>query len=428
MSRLTRYILRQLVLPIVFITVALVGVVWLTQSLRFVDLIVNRGLSASHFLYLTLLLSPGILAVILPVALLCGVLLTYHRLSYDSEIIVMKAAGLSQRALAVPALIMAVIVTIATYALTLYLQPLGFRTFKDQQFTIRHNYATVLMREGTFNSVIDGVTVYVRERRGGELLGILVHDNRDPDRSITVMAERGTLVQTPEGPRFVMENGNRQESQPGREQLSLLYFDRYALDLTLIAKSPDTRWREPGERFLHELVFPGNSEAAEFYKDQLRAEAHKRLVTPLYCLAFVLIALAAILSGELDRRYEWRSMLYAAGGAVTVQVIGISLVAVVSETPVLAPCFISTSSWPASLPAGFSRVRVAVGNLRTPAEHSRKQSDETTPHSFDVSGSAFHHGHCHNVGYPGRPGLPDRPRRVVQTGVGTGERFVLGDH
>ncbi len=333
MSRLTRYILHQLTLPVVFITVALVGVVWLTQSMRFVDLIVNRGLSASHFLYLTILLLPGILAVILPVALLCGVLFTYHRLSFDSEIIVMKTAGLSQKALAVPAIIMALIVTVATYGLTLYLQPLGFRTFKDQQFNIRHNYATVLIREGTFNNVIKGVTVYVRERHGGELLGILVHDSREPEKAITVMAERGTLVQTTAGPRFVMENGNRQEKRGDSDQLSLLYFDRYTLDLALIAESPDSRWREPGERYISELLFPGNSEAANYYRDKLKAEAHKRFVTPLYCITFVLIALAAILSGELDRRYEWRRILYAAAGSVAVQVIGISLVPIVATTP-----------------------------------------------------------------------------------------------
>ncbi len=336
MSRLTRYILRQLGLPVLFISVALVGVIWLTQSLRFVDLIVNRGLSPSHFLYLTVLLLPGIFAVILPVALLCGVLFTYHRLSFDSEIIVMKAAGLSQRALAVPAIIMALIVTIATYGLTLYLQPLGFRTFKDQQFTIRHNYASVLIREGTFNNVIKGVTVYVRERHGGELLGILVHDSREPDKAITVMAERGTLVQTAEGPRFVMENGNRQERHRDSDQLSLLYFDRYALDLALIAESPESRWREPGERYISELLFPGDSEAADYYRDKLRAEAHKRFVSPLYCIAFVLIALAAILSGEFDRRYEWRRILYAAAGSVAVQVVGISLVPIVATTPGLS--------------------------------------------------------------------------------------------
>ena len=87
---------------------------------------------------------------------------------------------------------------------------------------------------------------------------------------------------------------------------------------------------------MDELLFPGDSQAAIFYRDKLRAEAHKRFVTPLYCIAFVLIALAAILSGEFDRRYEWRRILYAAAGAVAVQVIGIGLVPIVSTTPALS--------------------------------------------------------------------------------------------
>ena len=337
MSRLSRYILRQLAPPTLFIAAALLGVVWLTQSLRFVDMIVNRGLSASQFLYFTVLLLPGVLAVILPVALLCGILFTYHRLSFDSELVVMKGAGLSQRALAVPAVVMALAVTAATYGLTLYAQPLGFRAFKDQQFVFRHNYATVLMREGVFNEVVDDVTVYVRERRDGELRGILVHDDREPDQPVTVMAERGVLTQTPAGPRFVMENGNRQERRRDSARLSLLYFDRYELDLALIAKQPETRWREPGERYIDELLFPKDTDAGNRHRDEFRAEAHKRLVTPLYCIAFVLIALAGILSGEFDRRYEWRRLLYAAVSAATVQIVGVGLVSVISTIPGLTP-------------------------------------------------------------------------------------------
>lgn len=337
MSRLSRYILRQLALPTLFIAVTLLGVVWLTQSLRFVDMIVNRGLSAGQFLHFTVLLMPGILAVILPVALLCGVLFVYHRLSFDSEIVVMRAAGLSQRALAVPAVVMALAVTVATYGLTLYAQPLGFRAFKDQQFMFRHNYATVLMREGAFNEIVRDVTVYVRERRGGELRGILIHDNRKPDRPVTVMADRGVLARIPAGPRFVMENGNRQERRRDGDRLSLLYFDRYELDLALVARRPDTRWREPGERYIDELLFPEDSDAGRRHHDEFRAEAHKRLVTPLYSIAFVLIALAGILSGEFDRRHEWRRLVYAAAGALTVQIVGISLVSVISTMPGLTP-------------------------------------------------------------------------------------------
>ena len=115
MGRLTRYILGQMMAPLAFVTLSLTAVVWLIQSLQFVDMIINRGLSASRFLYLTILLTPGFLALILPIALFCAILYTYHRLTYDSEIMVMRAAGLSQRALAAPALVMAFVIVALSY-------------------------------------------------------------------------------------------------------------------------------------------------------------------------------------------------------------------------------------------------------------------------------------------------------------------------
>ncbi|MEX2648259.1 MAG: LptF/LptG family permease, partial [Alphaproteobacteria bacterium] len=87
MGRSTRYIARQVTGALVFVTVALTGVVWLSQSLRFVDLIVNKGLSVLAFLTLTLLLLPTFLALILPIALFCAALYTYSRLVADREVV-----------------------------------------------------------------------------------------------------------------------------------------------------------------------------------------------------------------------------------------------------------------------------------------------------------------------------------------------------
>ena len=338
MSGITRYILLQLAGPFVFVTLALTGVVWLTQSLRFLDLIINKGLSAGGFLYLTLLLLPGFLTIILPIAAFCTILYVYHRLDNDSEIIVMRAAGLSQRRLFLPALILSVAVAATTFVMTLYLMPLGFRTFKDLQFVVRHNYASVLIQAGTFNTLVDGVTVYVRERRSsGELLGILVHDSRDRQRPVTMMAERGALTLTDDGPRFIMINGNRQEVESDRGQLSLLYFERYALDLGGLAQSPATRWREASERYLNELFEPGDSPDDIRSTDEFLAEAHRRLVSPLYALALGLIAVTAVLAGAFNRRGNVWRVFIGAGAAVAFELTGLGILPLVQATPALAP-------------------------------------------------------------------------------------------
>ena len=338
MSGFTRYILLQLVGPFFFVTLALTGVVWLTQSLRFLDLIINKGLSAGGFLYLTLLMLPGFLTIILPIALFCAILYVYHRLNNDSELVVMRAAGLSQRRLALPAVMLSILVAATTYTMTLYLMPLGLRTFKDLQFVVRHNYASVLIQEGTFNTLVDGVTVYVRERRSsGELLGILVHDSRDSQRPVTMMAERGALTLTEDGPRFVMINGNRQEVESDRGQLSLLYFEQYALDLGVFAQSPATRWREASERYVHELFDPGDTADDIRSADEFLAEAHRRIALPLYALALGLIAVTAVLAGAFNRRGNLWRVTIGAGAAVAFELVGLGVLPLVQATPSLAP-------------------------------------------------------------------------------------------
>ena len=50
MDGITKYVLRQVGGVMFFVTLCLTLAIWLTQSLRFVDLIVNRGLPLTTYL------------------------------------------------------------------------------------------------------------------------------------------------------------------------------------------------------------------------------------------------------------------------------------------------------------------------------------------------------------------------------------------
>jgi lipopolysaccharide export system permease protein len=338
MHRHQRYILRQLLGPFILISIGLTAVIWLTQSLRFVDLIVNKGLSLSAFLYFSMLLLPTFLGVILPIALFSAILFTYNKLVIDSEMVSMRSAGLGPWSLAAPAISLAAFVCVLVYAINLYFIPASFREFKSRQFIARADFSSVLLQEGVFTNLIDDVTVYVRARdSSGELHGILVHDSRVAGQPVTMMAERGALVKTEQGPRFVLLNGNRQEINKLHGQLSLLYFDSYALDLGHLAEDPANRWREPRERYLHELFNPGDGYDDQRNLGKFWAEAHQRIVTPLFAFALTGIALATLLGGQLNRRGQWRRILIGIGAAFAFEAIGLGLVNAVSKTPDLAP-------------------------------------------------------------------------------------------
>ncbi|MBC8241337.1 MAG: LPS export ABC transporter permease LptF [Alphaproteobacteria bacterium] len=338
MNRLQRYILRQLAGPFVFFLLSLTGVIWLTQSLRFVDLIINKGLSASYFAQLTLLILPSVLTIILPIAVFATVLYVYQNLDGDSEIVVMRASGLGNLPLARPALFLAIAATLLGYFLSLYLMPSGQRAFKDMKSSLRTNLSYVLLQEGTFNTIGDSLTVYIRARHSnGEMLGILVHDSRERQRPVTMIAEKGVMVRNPTGPRFILVNGNRQQIDHAAGQLSLLQFDRYALDLSQFVQQNKDRWLEPGERYLHELFWPGNNPDDLANAGRMRAEGHDRLASPLYSLAFTLIALAAVLAGEFNRRgRRWR-LVVAVFAIALVRSVGLGLVGLSAKVPALIP-------------------------------------------------------------------------------------------
>ena len=95
MNLFTLYIFRQLIGPFFLIMIAMTGIVWLTQSLRFIDLIVIKGLPLEIFINLTILIIPKLLVTIIPFIGFLASLITYIRLNNDSEIISMKTAGIN---------------------------------------------------------------------------------------------------------------------------------------------------------------------------------------------------------------------------------------------------------------------------------------------------------------------------------------------
>jgi len=326
MRAVTRYILRQLVIVTLFVTAGLTIAVWLSQSLRFMDYIVNRGLPLSDFLLFVAYLLPGFLGIVLPIATFCAVAFVYNKLANESELVVLRAAGLSPMGMARPALLLALGVTAVVYGISLYLLPASYQAFKDLQFEIRHDYSTVLLEEGVFNRLGPDLTVYVRDRtEEGALQGILVHDSRGDAQPVTMMASRGALVKTEQGPRVVLADGNRQVVDPDTGRLSMLYFDRYTVDLGQLRETLETRWREPRERYLGDLLYPGPGPIDQRYRKELIAEGHNRLVYPAYTLAFVGIGLAALLGGEFSRRGQSKRILAAVVAVGALQTLHLAL-------------------------------------------------------------------------------------------------------
>jgi lipopolysaccharide export system permease protein len=336
MRGITRYVLRLTLANMVFVAAGFTAAVWLVQSARLIDLIVNRGLSTGLFAYLAVLTLPRFIVVVLPVACFIAVLFSYNRLLAESELVVMRAAGMSQAELARPALIAGAIAMVVLTTMSVYFLPAANRAFKDLQFEIRNRFASALLQDGVFNTLSESLTIYMRSRdNNGELLGLLIHDTRDPEKPITVLAERGAFADTDGGPRLLMVNGSRQQLDRATGKLSVLSFEKYTLDLASFRDAPGVRERQPDERYLQELLFP--SEARRTGDAALLIEANFRLITPLAALALAVIPVACLLTGEFNRRGQTRRVLLAVLLAFIFEALDIGLKNLAGRTAIAVP-------------------------------------------------------------------------------------------
>jgi lipopolysaccharide export system permease protein len=352
MRQISRYLLRQLLVTTAIVTLVMTGVIWLFVSVRAVETIVNRGLSVSTFVELTALQMPNFISQIIPIALFIAVLFVYNRLTTDREILVLRAAGLSPLALARPMLVLAGAMVVIGYIFTLWATPLSYRMFRDLQWDLRYSFTNVLLREGTFNTLSDSITVYVRERTGrDELKGLLIYDKRDKDKTATIIAERGAVVDAPTGARVLMFDGNRQEYNAKTDKLSVLYFDRYSFDLSGANQKPDTRHREARERGVEELFTLTPEDAGNpIDYGRFTVEAHQRVTSPLNALGFSLVAFIFIVYGEFSRRGQTSRIINAASIFVALQVIGLGLTNFLARHLGLVPLIYAATLLPIAIP------------------------------------------------------------------------------
>jgi lipopolysaccharide export system permease protein len=323
-TRLDRYIFRQVLFALIAVTGGLTALVWLIQSLRFVELVVNHGLSLVVFVELTGLLIPSFVAVILPITTFVVVQFVYQRLAGDREITVMRATGLSPFALSRPALAVALLAVICGFALTLWIVPASLTSFREFQWEIRNRMAAFLLQEGVFTQISPDLTVYVRSRDpDGTLRGILVDDGRDKTAHATILSEVGRLIEGPNGPRVLLVNGSRQEIDRQSGRLNVLTFGQNELDLADTQATSGERLRDMTEMSLSELLHPPMSNPRDVSK--WIAEGHKRLTTPLTAISYALIALLAVLSGTFRRHGSFVRPLVAVAAMVALLAFGLAM-------------------------------------------------------------------------------------------------------
>lgn len=319
MTLFERYIVRRTMLAFAATLVVLAGVVWVTQALRQLDLVTAKGQAIGAFAIMTAMALPFLVGLIAPIALVIAVIFVLARMNADSEIVVAHAAGASRWLMLRPLLVVALIVSLSLAAVTTWAAPAGLRAVRAALTEVRVDLIASIVRPGRFTQIDQGLTFHIGDRTAdGSLVDVMLDDERDPERTMTFLARRGTIVEAVGKTLLVMTDGTLQR-QKNNGDMQIIRFDAYGFDLTnLVPEDVEPVFR-PSERALAELVFPDPGDAYVLANaGRLSAELHDRLSQPLYPFAFVILVFLFL--GDPRTSRQERS-LSIAGAVLTVAVL-----------------------------------------------------------------------------------------------------------
>jgi len=300
-----RYVFRQAAGALALILGSLAGIVWIALALRQLNVVTSQGQDAWLLLKMTTLALPNLIAIIAPFAMLIAIMHTLNRLNGDSELIVLTASGATVWTVARPLILLAMIVSAGVAFVNHIGMPWSLRQLREYVIQVRTDLLTQVIQPGRFSNPEPKLTFHIRERAlNGELLGLIMHDTRNPKETQSYLSERGIIVKQEPTAYLIMLNGHIVRRTDADEPAQIIAFEKYIVDLNRFdQKDEESGDLKPRERYYDELVNP-EPDSAQFKiaPGQFRAELHERLSNPAYPFAFVLIALAAVGQAQSTRQ------------------------------------------------------------------------------------------------------------------------------
>ncbi|XSG82402.1 MAG: LPS export ABC transporter permease LptF [Methyloligella sp. ZOD6] len=333
----SRYVFRQVAGAFLLILLTLTGIVWMATALKQLDLLTSKGQGIFLFLHMTMLTLPSLIGLIAPNAVLMAVLYTLDRMNNDSEVIVTAASGGTIWRIGSALISLAALVSVGILLINLFVTPASSRALRDLIVEVRTDLISQVLQPGRFSSPATGLTFHIRDRdQAGDMLGLLVHDERDPSTTMSYLAERGQILKHNGDAYLVMFDGQVHRSNPeeANKGVQIVNFDQYMLNISTFSPGGgDDRILKPKEMSLWQLLNPDLDQKIKGGIGKIRSELHERLSAPLYPLLFTFLAVCVLGHARTTRQGRWGPIMTVVGTAVALRILGITMMNLVALNP-----------------------------------------------------------------------------------------------
>jgi len=303
-----KYIFKIIIPTFFVLSIVLTSLVWISQVLRLIHYI-DKGLSFKIFFKITLLLVPSLLFMILPLVTVLSIIVVYHRLQCEQQLIIFRSVGLSNFHLAIPALYIAIFITLFAFYISAYLMPYSYNKLKDETSNFQKNISSITNAK-VFNHISKTLTVYVDTKSfDGSMNHIILFDNKNPKQKTVFFAKHGRITNTnSKSMQFDLIQGVR-HSYDNNGQLTRLYFDTISIFIDTKINYKQSRKKTSLELYLNEMFWPNNNLAIES-QNMLIIDGHIRIIWPLFNFTFVFLTLSIFLRQAYNKKLYIREYLF----------------------------------------------------------------------------------------------------------------------
>ena len=296
-TQINRYVIKEILSPTLLCIVIFTMVMVLGRAFKLVGLIINDGVSLLDILVLLATLLPTFFSISLPLAFLMGIMIGLGRMSADSEIVALKAAGIGLAKVSMPVFILAFIFALLTGATNLWAKPWGYSAFATKSFEIVSQKAAIGFQPRVFMNQFNDLVLYANEidKKTHQMHGLFIVEKK-PESTSWVFADSGNIITDDKAETVTirLHDGvvHRQQTESA-DNYQLIHFRNYDIQPEISAMgNPQERKRmKPKEMPTSKLWSTVSREEKPAKVKELQAELHLRLVSPLAPLLFVLFGL-----------------------------------------------------------------------------------------------------------------------------------------
>lgn len=233
---LDRYVFSELLPPFLISLAALCFVMLTKELLRLVELLVSKGVGFWAVVNVFLHLLPSFLVLTLPIAGIIASITAFSRLSYDRELVAMRASGLSLFRLSRPVWVFSCLVFVLTLVLSHWGQPWTNISLKKMALNMLRDQLALALDKGIFNEPAPNMVIYIPESLdGGHAPGIFISDDRNPEDSRIIVAHEYGIFKGQDGTQVGLRliNGTIHAKPHDNQQYHQASFATYDLKLSL---------------------------------------------------------------------------------------------------------------------------------------------------------------------------------------------------